>query len=682
MIRAGALSAAALSLVLSQATAQAKPALGLEATTLLGSGSQESSGWRSVLIQLENRGPVPLSGEIRIESRPSFAANRPTLTTQVPFFLAPRGRVNLEAPTHGFGASPPSLKLSAVTGSGEKLAELDLGEAFANEILILDLSSPARIAPLLREIRVPSRRVAPYVGHVEALSIGVLSAPTDPTTGDPLLPELSSGYAGATLILASGRTLSRLGEPRRQALADWVLAGGALGLSLDRPDDFADPLVGALLGGRPRAAPVPEALAQPAIFYIVPEGARFGGSGPSGTPIDAVQLSPAPELEAKLKGYEGGNLHPDRWGASASYGLGEVHLLAFDPDEETAAGDAWAAHEIADLSRHARDRGASVVMRHAMRAPDFGSIESVRRELDPNHAARWTIVVSALVLLIYASLAGPLGFHLAARRGRPLRALWQLPIWSAATLSVVVLLGLFGKGISGRARKLSLVEAGAGMTRAAAVRFRGFYAATESKLRVRPRRRGHVLDLAGDTGDLSRTLVVDRDGPRLEDLQARPWETVLIREDGFIDLSGGISVVQTDTGYSITNRVARDLIGVVLRLPSGDAVYFRRIKDGQTVQSSAGKKIGTIPGPHGSGMGGVTLESRSFAPSMDADFSGMGRAWAALGPAAQGDVEWWPNDVPVLLAQLDGGEGRLVDSGLPIDYDRVLVRVVGVGGVP
>jgi hypothetical protein len=36
----------------------------------------------------------------------------------------------------------------------------------------------------------------------------------------------------------------------------------------------------------------------------------------------------------------------------------------------------------------------------------------------------------------------------------------------------------------------------------------------------------------------------------------------------------------------------------------------------------------------------------------------------------------------VLIAQLDGGEGKLTDSGLDVEIDRVLLRVVGFGGVP
>jgi hypothetical protein len=44
-------------------------------------------------------------------------------------------------------------------------------------------------------------------------------------------------------------------------------------------------------------------------------------------------------------------------------------------------------------------------------------------------------------------------------------------------------------------------------------------------------------------------------------------------------------------------------------------------------------------------------------------------------------MDWWPEDVPVLIAELDGGESKLRDSGLRVEQDRVLLRVVGYGGV-
>ena len=57
-------------------------------------------------------------------------------------------------------------------------------------------------------------------------------------------------------------------------------------------------------------------------------------------------------------------------------------------------------------------------------------------------------------------------------------------------------------------------------------------------------------------------------------------------------------------------------------------------------------------------------------------------AKSALEYASPRNVEFWPPDVPVLIGQLDGGEGKQTDSGFPLEADRTLLRVVGTGGVP
>ena len=46
------------------------------------------------------------------------------------------------------------------------------------------------------------------------------------------------------------------------------------------------------------------------------------------------------------------------------------------------------------------------------------------------------------------------------------------------------------------------------------------------------------------------------------------------------------------------------------------------------------------------------------------------------------ELENIPDDVPTLIAQIDGGEGKSQDSGLRLESDRMLVRVVGFGGKP
>jgi hypothetical protein len=375
-------------------------------------------------------------------------------------------------------------------------------------------------------------------------------------------------------------------------------------------------------------------------------------------------------------------LRETAWGAAASYGLGEVHLLAFDPESPDALGDGWVRQKLADLARHGFDRQAQVALRSTMSRWSTAPIDGVRKNLDPNQASRWTIVVSALALLAYAALAGPLSFYLAQRRGRPLLALARLPLWSAGTFALIVGLGILGKGLSGKSRRLSLVEAGAGMTRAAAVHYRGFYAASSQELVVRPAQREHMLDIAGDP-DTARTLVIDRDGPRLSGLRTRPWQTLLVREEGFIGIGSGVSVLPDGGDYIIKNRVGRALLGVVVRLPSGQAHYFPKLKDGEAVRASSGKSLGALAmSSYPATSAGLGLDARAFASNLDADLTGLGTAWAAIEPTLPMDNEWWSNHVPVLIAAIDGGEGRLSDSGLKTDYDRLLLRVVGTGGTP
>jgi hypothetical protein len=76
------------------------------------------------------------------------------------------------------------------------------------------------------------------------------------------------------------------------------------------------------------------------------------------------------------------------------------------------------------------------------------------------------------------------------------------------------------------------------------------------------------------------------------------------------------------------------------------------------------------------------LAAGSLSPLIQRDAPGLSEAWSALEDAANDQVDWFPDGVPVLLAQLDGGEGRASDSGLRLESDRLLVRVVGFGGKP
>jgi hypothetical protein len=226
-----------------------------------------------------------------------------------------------------------------------------------------------------------------------------------------------------------------------------------------------------------------------------------------------------------------------------------------------------------------------------------------------------------------------------------------------------------------------LVEAGAGMSRATATRFRGLYASSARERVVQASARGNVLDATGDAEHSARRLVVDRDGARLTKLQGQPWEVVVVQEDGFIDLGGGVSLIQAADGtLSIKNRLGRDLVGVVLN-PGGSrsARFFIRIKDGELAAESSGQTLAlSASGP----LAGGGLKLDSATKQLESCSKGLPNAWAALEYSSPRTVEFWPPDVPVLIGQLDGGEGKHTDSGFPLEADRALLRVVGTGGVP
>jgi len=671
------LIAALLSLLLSARSAKADPSLKVEAVPALGANSPSLDGWGEVYVRLENSGSAQLSGYLELRSTPGGRAASRTLS-RAPFSIAPKGRVNLLLPSHNLLRVSDS-KVVAVDAHGEELSETALPPLRTIDPLLFDLHTPSRLAPVLNSQPVPTvRRHSGSYGY-GASTLSVTSPQLNTTTGELVLPDLAAGYASATLVLASGRTISSLSQPTLDALFSWVLAGGALALVVDRPEDVHSAWLEALLGGHVQSCAAARKLAQMTQFAVPVDNTGRGsfGNAPRVT-LDTAR--PSAELAATFFGLTGANLRVSPWGESASYGLGEVHLLAFNPNTELAAGDPWLRLEMIDLVRHAWERANAVALPHGQASLDEPRAENVRRVLDPNEGTRWTVVVSTLLLLIYAALAGPLNFYLAQRAGRPLRALLHLPVWAGLALAGIVLLGILGKGVTGRARHLTLIEAGAGMARASITRFRGLYGARADDLTVRAAR-GSVLDVMGEADEVSRELLVDRDGLRLERLREKPWQVQVVREDGFTNLGAGVSLLQAANGeVTIKNRCARDLLGVIVNAPGQGLSYFPKLSDGETVSIRQGRSLG--PAPTRSSFGTHALQVMSFHDQVEERAKGAGAAWEALETLTGVDADWWPEDVPVLIAELDGGEGRTQDSGLRLDLDRVFVRVVGYGGVP
>lgn len=656
--------------MLSSCSAFAAP-LELTATPVLGDGPVLRDGWASLWARVENTGATAQQGTVELSAGP---ARR----THAPFSVAPGQSIVVELSSHDLAGTP--LELSAIDSAGRTLAEHDVAASYDQGPLLVDLSSPSLLASALEGETVARTVASPVIGPTASPALSVSSPPRDGATGEPRLPERAASYASATVVVALGHHLRTMSADSADALAGWVLGGGTLALALDRPEDLRSDRLAAFVGGTPERRPATERLGRPAVFRRPDEGAGPFGRGGGGTAPREEWIAPSPAARRNLVDYAGGNLRRTRWGSVASYGLGEVHLLAFDPTDPEAVRDPWVRYSTLELVSHAADRRAHVAFSAARPLAD-GRIAAVRRLLDPHEQIRWAVVVSAIALLIYAVAAGPISFRRAARQGRPLRALLFMPLWSLGATAFVLTVGLVAKGGSSRARHLALVEAGAGFSRASATRFRAFITSSADTLTIGATDRDSLLDVAGDGETTRRTLVLDRSGARLTQLVTRPWETLVVREDGFADLGGGVSVLATGSGdLSVDNRVGRELVGVIVK-PAGEAPrYFARLADGERVLASDGRPVpwsGPAPAP---AAGIEPLRAHRFSSLLDADFPRLGEAWTAVDGLLGATTDWWPPDVPVVMAQVAGGEGRTEDGGLPMDTEYFLLRVVGYGG--
>ena len=690
----------ALALAMAPAAARADaplppddPSLGLpgarhkvyfEVSPVIGDAGGYPMGSVELLIRIRNGDPQAHKGLVTIKNDESWG--QPPVGARAPFSVGANENTLVRIPLRASGG----LGVRATLEDGEVVFDTHLYARNANDITValLTPTSPAR--PALMGMAVsPAFNPPETRGGTSAFrNVSLLATRVDTTSGDPILPERTIGWSGTDLVVARTDLIGRLGAESMEALAGWVLGGGTLALVVARPEDLRAARTMALLGGEARPG-APSPLLRAPLIEVSPTPG-------DPQPTRAPQQNAAPREETKLQGWVGGNLEPSPYGSSAVYGLGEVVVLAFDPDEPTVISDPFAQARLLDLSRRAFDRHASTVLGEAPNGYAGAADEEVRRQLDPNESTRWTIGVAALLLLVYAILAGPISFSRATRRGKPLRALWHLPIWSLATFLAIVALGAFSKGFVGRSRRLTIVDAGAGMNVAVARRYRGFYAARATDVVVRATDRSSfpwMAEVEGVEHLAGAHLEAERDGARLADVPALPWECVVVREDGFVSLGEGISVEDDGTSIRIGNHTGRALRGVLAKQPDEAFFFFERIDDGESV-STAGKASLSADVTHASWVrqvqGGRPIGRATIHPLnayqiastriFDDASTGLGDAWKAIDSATgRTSADWFPQGVPVVLAQIDGGEGKREDSGFQVDKDRLLVRVVGWG---
>ena len=673
----------------SPAPASAPSDLAVEAVPMFGVPGAIAWGWNQIVVRIQNNGTKPARGTVEITSG-QYGHDRAFHAT-APYSVGAGASVHVRVPVHVILFGEVRVRVLGEGGEGPPISESTLSAFKPNGALLVDVSETSRLRGVIGEVPLSFLFEAPGSpssgSTPPALTVG--SPRFDPATGDPMLPDRTALYSSADAVMMRSDLLSRLGGAELDALAGFVLAGGTLAIAVVRPEDIRHPTLTSFAGGTiTRRSVSSEALRE-----LDPPTPSSTFGAPSGKVIPAAK-NPLPDVSETLAGYYGGNLHGSAFGTSAAYGMGEVHFLAFDPTRKPAVDDPWVQIRMVDLTRRAYDRRSTQIFRPG--SDLTGNYDHVRQQLDPNQSSRWAIGVAALLLCIYAVIAGPVNFALASKAGKPLRALRHLPLYAAATFAIIVALGMFAKGISGRARHLTLIEAGGGMTKGSAQRWRGFFSSRAKELTVHTTDGSSVVSSAAlsDAIDHEDHLVVDRDGARLVDVAALPWQTIVVREHGFASLGDGIALVRDGgAGLTIVNRSGRDLRSAIARLPDGTWFYAAKIKDGEKLASSAALPLA------GNKAWSAWLSRASFTTragsielhrlaagelrfNLEPDAPGLAEAWIAIEEAAGYTVDWFPDGVPVLLAQIDGGEGRGGDSGLRVESDRLLVRVVGFGGAP
>jgi hypothetical protein len=674
----------------------APPSVALHATPIFGQDAASGYGWTEVIARIDNAGSAAQKGNLDLTSAVAYGREQ-ELVTRAPFHVAAGRSVVVHVPTHGYAYQPATLSLTAVREDGAKLASVTVSVNASTAPLLVDVDEPSKLSIALRNLPVPTGWSGAAPGGSTAttpLTMGAVAF--DGTSGDPILPEQAAGYAAATAVLIHSDALARLEPGPRDALVNWVLSGGTLAVVPSRPEDLSGPTLTALVGGAVTPAEPPPLLfslpAMPSTVASSPFAAPVPSPAGSGEEIQKAppgesqpRIGPASGVRPRLVGYTGGNLHASPYGATAPYGMGEVHLLPFDPTTPPAIDDLWVQARLVDLLARAWDRRATTAFRQGTLPQNPYQLSGVRRWLDPNENFRPALGIAAILLVVYSIVSGPVTFLRASKGRRPLAPLKWAPLWSAVTFAAVVVVGLACKGWRGRARHVSLVEAGAGVSRGAIRRFRGFFTSEAQAMSIGTTDGSCVLDVVGDEAVKDRRVFrVDRNGGALEHLTSLPWQTIVAVEDGSVELGSGVSLVPSPDGtVQIVNRSGRALRDVFLFAPGKDPTYFAVLKDGEHESSGSGTIMRSFSG-HATTAGARRvhpLEASDLGPRLDVHTSTRLReTWQPLETAAGGEVDWIPDDVPVLFAQVEGGEGVHQDSSLSVEEDRVLLRVVGPGG--
>lgn len=615
-------------------------------------------GVNEVLVRLENLSDEPAQGRVMISASMSDSSG-----AVASYRLEARASVFLHLPVQVSESFSAHVR---VEKNGILVDDHEVRMGVDRTLHIVDLQESSHLFGLIGASiggRSPGR-----MGGT-GLDVQIETPYVDPATGDLLLPAFSTGWAGVDLAIVTSERLARIEGVELESLSAFVLSGGTLAVIPTRDEDLRGATLTALIGGSAsRVPPRPEQLrATPMRDIVHPRiSSGMGSSGPG-------------ELTT-FTSWAGGNLTPTPFGAAAQYGLGRVVLLGFDVNAPNVAEDPWVQLRVLEMLETRPTRSAAT----PGRADREGNTSTRPRQLiNPQRRGNWGIALSAILLCVYAVVAGPVAFARAKAKNKPLRALVWLPIFSVGMFLAIVVIGVTARGSGSRAHRLTFIDLGAGMDQGVGRRFRAVLFPRDATFDAAPDRRTSFLQrvsLDRQSGGGDRAVQVDAKGAFLSGVNVAPWETATLREDGIFSVGSGVSVSTTGAGdVNVRNRTGRTLKSVLVKLPDDTLRFFAEIAPDTSVVASA---VGPSERPWRRYSDAKSAEaeiSSALADAGPADASSLFLAVTDL--FARGEVEWLPSGLPVVLASFEEPSGRS-DTGAPIEWDHTFIRVVGVGGEP
>jgi hypothetical protein len=660
------LVAALLSLVASHpALAQDKPELAVDARYVFPKSALRG-GVNEVVVRLENLTDEPASGRVLIG-----ASMADSSAAESAYRLDAHASVFLHMPVQ---VSDAFSALVRVEKSGGIVSRIEVRMGTDRGIHVVDLAESTHLFALSGARLGPRGygpgRPSPGSSVSKTDEIAVETPSVDAATGDLVLPMFATGWAGVDLAIISSDRLARLEGVELEALSAYVLGGGALAVNVTREEDLRGGSLAAFIGGTAsRVNPRPEQLRPTSFHGSIPRW-------PSGN---------TPKMPGELTvfaSYAGGNLEPASFGAVAQYGLGRVAVLGFDLGAAGVADDPWVQLRIVEILQASSVESVATPGEPVDGQDYLGGPSSARRLLNPERRGNWGVGLSALLLCIYAVIAGPVAFSRAKAKNRPLRALIWLPAFSIAMFLVIVVIGLVSRGSGSRARRMTFVDLGAGMDRGVGRRWRAILFPNSATFDAAPERRTSFLRRTWtdrSAGEPS-TQIIDREGLFVKGVNVAPWETATLREEGIFSVGEGVSVGVNEVGdVSVRNRTGRTLKSVLVKLPDDTMRFFTDVAPDGSITAPV-----AAPGekPWRRFTNYADTESQIQSVFADRDAIADGSFFAGLSSALGRDIEWLPMGVAVVLATFDEPSGSKSDTGAPLEWDRTLIRVVGVGGEP